>query len=123
LTPGALPTSTPRIARDANRDTNSSNDRRPGVSRNSFYGPDYASTDMRLTRRIYLHDRVTVDALVESFNVFNHPNKTVSSTDNSFQNAAGDFVQTDTTVSSKVYPAQFVVRSGFLEPTNAYAPR
>ncbi|MBI2679318.1 MAG: TonB-dependent receptor [Candidatus Koribacter versatilis] len=112
-----------RIVGDANRDTNSSNDRLPGVSRNSFYGPDYASADLRLTRRIFLHDRITVDALVESFNVLNHPNKRVEIGDNAFQNAAGDFIQGDTTVSNKVYPAQYVLRSGFLEPRNAYASR
>src|SRR5204863_9871241 len=95
----------------------------PGVSRNSFYGPDYASTDLRLTRRLFLHDRVTLDALVESFNLFNHPNRSVQMRDNAFQNAAGDFVQLDTKVGGTTYPAQYVVHAGFLEPTNAYAAR
>ena len=39
---------------DANQDGNSHNDRFPERGRNSFLGPDYATTDMRLTRRLYL---------------------------------------------------------------------
>jgi hypothetical protein len=112
-----------RILGDANRDTNSANDRLPGAGRNSAYGPNYVSTDMRLTRRLFLRDRLTVDALLESFNVFNHANKRVDVTDNGFNNVAADFVQGDTTISSTTYPAQFVVRSGFLEPTSAFAAR
>jgi acyl dehydratase len=113
-----------RIVGDANRDTNSSNDRLPGVSRNSFIGPDYASTDMRLTRRVFVHDRVTVDFLAESFNVLNHPNKRVTITPDAFQNAAGQFVQGKTVIpGSNPYPARYETTAGFLEPTNAYSPR
>jgi hypothetical protein len=112
-----------RIVGDANRDTNSSNDRLPGLPRNAFYGPDYATADVRVTRRLYVRDRLTVDALVESFNVFNRPNYRVSITDNDFQNAAGRFVPMDYTVGLKRYPGQYQLRSGFLDPTNAYASR
>ena len=35
---------------DANRDANTTNDRLPGVRRNSFLGPDYFSGDARITR-------------------------------------------------------------------------
>ena len=38
------------VTGDANQDGNNSNDRIPGVSRNSLVGPDYASTDLRITR-------------------------------------------------------------------------
>ncbi len=39
---------------DANRDGNDYNDRLPGYRRNSFTGPNYATTDLRLTRRSIL---------------------------------------------------------------------
>ena len=42
------------VTGDANQDGNNSNDRLPGVSRNSLLGPDYATTDLRLTRRSML---------------------------------------------------------------------
>ena len=35
-----------------------SNDRLPGEARDSLLGPDYATTDLRLTRRIYAGDGV-----------------------------------------------------------------
>lgn len=41
------------VAGNANQDGNYENDRLPGVRRNSFIGPDYTSTDMRLSRRLY----------------------------------------------------------------------
>ncbi|HTK94748.1 MAG TPA: TonB-dependent receptor [Terriglobales bacterium] len=112
-----------RIVGDPNRDTNGSNDRLPGLPRNAFYGPDYASTDLRLTRRLYVRDRLTVDALVESFNVFNRANKRMNISDNDFQNAAGDFVVGDVPIGRDTYPASYQLKAGFLEPTNAYAPR
>ena len=42
---------------DANQDDNSSNDRLPAARRNSFLGPDYTSSDMRISRRIYVRKR------------------------------------------------------------------
>ncbi len=39
---------------DANQDDNRSNDRLPAARRNSFVGPDYTSSDMRISRRIYV---------------------------------------------------------------------
>jgi hypothetical protein len=115
-----------RVLGDANADGNSENDRLPGVSRNSYTGPNYASTDIRLSRTIRTGDRFTWELLAESFNLLNRDNKRVdvtSSTDNGFQNSAAQFVQTTTKVNNKVYPAQFRTISSFLKPTSAYAPR
>ena len=42
------------VGGDPNQDGNDDNDRLPGVSRNSYLGPDYTSTDLRLTRRLYV---------------------------------------------------------------------
>ena len=41
-------------AGDPNQDGNALNDRLSGVSRNGFTGPDYASTDLRLVRKIHV---------------------------------------------------------------------
>ena len=46
----------------------------PGVSRSSLPGPDYATTDMRLTRRFYAGDRVKLELTAESFNLLNRDN-------------------------------------------------
>ena len=108
---------------DSNRDGNDANDRLPGVSRNSSLGPDYATTDLRLTRRLKATERWSLSMLVESFNVFNRENKRVDVTDDGFQSSAANFVLQDTIVDNHRYPAQFRVNNGFLQPNNAYASR
>ena len=46
-----------KVFGDPNQDGNTSNDRLPGYGRNAFLGPDYATTDLRITRRLYCaHD-------------------------------------------------------------------
>ena len=108
---------------DANRDGNDGNDRLPGVSRNSATGPDYATTDMRLSRLIKGTERWKVHVLVEAFNILNRDNQRVDVTDDGFLSSAADFVATDTLVSNHRYPAQFRLSGGFLRPNNAYAAR
>jgi hypothetical protein len=61
---------------DANQDDNTNNDRLPGVSRDSLVGPDYATVDLRLTRRIQIGDRVKLEFTAESFNLLNRDNQT-----------------------------------------------
>ena len=72
------------ITGDANQDGNSSNDRLPGVGRNSLVGPGYATTDLRLTRRLYAGDRMKLDLMVDSFNLFNRDNQRVQTTQDGF---------------------------------------
>jgi hypothetical protein len=112
-----------RVLGDANADGNSENDRLPGVSRNSYTGPGYATTDLRISRVVSTIGKLRVELLAESFNFLNRDNKRVSITDNGFQNVAGSFVQQDSVTGGKRYPAQFRVSGGFLTPTSAYAPR
>jgi hypothetical protein len=112
-----------RIAGDANGDDNSSNDRLPGVRRNSFLGPDYATTDVRVTRRLLARDRLKLDLIVESFNLLNRDNQRVQITDNGFQNSAGNFVQYDNSIGINTFPAQYRTTTNFLHPTDAYAAR
>ncbi len=111
------------IAGDPNSDGNIYNDRLPGYTRNAFIGPDYFSTDMRITRMIKCGERVTWNVSAESFNVFNRTNARVQISDDGFYNSAGQFVAYTTTAQGKVYPGMFMVNSGFLTPTSAYAPR
>jgi Carboxypeptidase regulatory-like domain/TonB dependent receptor-like, beta-barrel len=61
------------LGSDRNFDTNN-NDRPAGVDRNTGRGFDYASLDMRLSRRIRLNERVSFDLLAEGFNLFNRAN-------------------------------------------------
>jgi hypothetical protein len=111
------------IAGDANQDGNTYNDRLPGYSRNAFIGPDYFTTDLRLTRTLKLNDRIRLEMLAESFNLFNRTNSRVNISDDGFYNSAGQFVAYSTKVKGKQYPGQFQLNSKFLTPTNAYAPR
>lgn len=111
------------MAGDPNADGNIYNDRLPGYIRNAFVGPNYFSTDMRLTRSIRCGERVVWNLMAESFNLFNRTNSRVQISDDGFYNSSGQFVAYSTTVGHKVYPGQFLVNSKFLTPTNAYAPR
>jgi len=111
------------VTGDANQDGNNTNDRLPGVSRNSLLGPDYATTDMRLTRRLYAGDRVKLELMVESFNLLNRNNQRVQITQDGFQSNSTQFVQTDKAIGINIFPAQYRVPSSFLRATDAYAPR
>ena len=111
------------MAGDPNGDSNIYNDRLPGYSRNAFIGPDYFTTDMRVTRNVRCGEHFTLNLVGESFNLFNRTNSRVQIADDGYYNSAGQFVAYSTTVSGKIYPGQFLVNSKFLTPTNAYAPR
>lgn len=111
------------IAGDPNGDGDIYNDRLPGYTRNAFMGPDYFSTDMRLTRTIRCGEHVVWNLIAESFNVFNRTNSRDEISDDGFYNSAGEFVEYSTTVKGKLYPGEFLMNSQFLTPTNSYAPR
>jgi Carboxypeptidase regulatory-like domain/TonB dependent receptor len=61
------------LGSDRNFDTNL-NDRPVGVGRNAGRGFDFASLDLRVSRRFQLTERVDVQLLAEGFNVLNRPN-------------------------------------------------
>jgi hypothetical protein len=61
------------LGSDRNFDTNN-NDRPLGVGRNTGRGFDYASLDLRLSRRFRLTERVDLQLLAEGFNVLNRSN-------------------------------------------------
>ncbi|MBS1851681.1 MAG: TonB-dependent receptor [Acidobacteria bacterium] len=112
-----------RMVGDANQDGNSSNDRLPGVGRNSFLGPDYATTDLRISRILYSRDRFRVEFLVEAFNLANRANLRIPASDNGFQSSAGQFELLDKHIGINYFPAYVQKNSDFLKPTDAYAPR
>ena len=86
-------------------------------------GPDYATTDLRLTRRLYAGDRMKLELMAESFNLLNRDNQRVQITQDGFQSNSAQFVQTIRLLESISFPAQYRVPSTFLRATDAYAPR
>jgi hypothetical protein len=111
------------VAGDPNQDGNDGNDRLPGVSRNSFLGPDYSTTDLRLTRRVHAGPRLKIELIAESFNLLNRNNKRVQISDDGFLNSAGQFVQMDKKLGISYFPAYYRRPQQFLAATDAYAPR
>jgi len=70
------------VTSDLNNDGNNSNDRTPGLGRNTFRMPLNVSFDPRLTWNVPLTERVRLQFLSEAFNVLNHRNiATVSTTE------------------------------------------
>ena len=61
------------LGSDRNFDTNN-NDRPVGVGRNTGRGFDFASFDLRLSRRFRISDRFSLDLLAEGFNLLNRAN-------------------------------------------------
>ncbi|MGE0405067.1 MAG: TonB-dependent receptor [Candidatus Korobacteraceae bacterium] len=112
-----------RVVGDPNGDANSGNDRLPGYRRNSFTGPDYATTSLRLKRRFLLRERVRLELLAESFNLFNRVNQRVDLSDDGFLSSAATFVSQQRTAGGRRYPAHYRRNGNFLSPSNAYAPR
>jgi hypothetical protein len=86
-----------RVSGDPNQDDNSTNDRLPGYTRNAFQGPDYATTDLRITRRLRLK-RLKLSA--ERLSLMRAPrdNQRVTITDDGFQNMAGQFTKLSKTL-------------------------
>lgn len=81
------------VSGDANQDGNSENDRLPGARRNSFLGPDYASTDLRITRVLIARERFKLEFVAESFNLLNRNNKRVAITDQGLQSDTVQFLE------------------------------
>jgi hypothetical protein len=54
------------------------NDRLPGTSRNSYFGPDFLQIDTRLERRIKFHERYNLELIGEAENLLNRLNANCS---------------------------------------------
>ena len=44
------------------------------IERNALWGPGLINTDMNLTKKFMLPHRITMEMLVQAYNLFNHPN-------------------------------------------------
>jgi len=111
------------VAGDPNQDGNDLNDRLPGYSRNAFTGPDYATADLRLTRKIHLTERYKLDFSGDAFNLFNRDNQRVQITSNGLVANASTFVQSSVTTGVATYPGYYSLPNNFMKPNAAYAPR
>lgn len=111
------------VSGDPNQDGNDLNDRLPGYSRNAFTGPDYATADLRLTRRIKVTEHYNLNFIAESFNLFNRDNQRVTITSNGLTANATTFVQSSTTVGLRNFPGYYQMPGNFMKPNAAYAPR
>jgi hypothetical protein len=111
------------VTGDANQDGNNANDRLPGVRRNSFTGPDYATTDVRIARRIYAGDRLNMELVGESFNLLNRDNRRVLITEDGFQSNSASFAHRTKHIGINYFPAQYRVPNNVLHATSSYAPQ
>lgn len=111
------------VSGDPNQDGNDLNDRLPGYSRNGFTGPDYATADLRLTRKIRLTERYKLNFSADMFNLFNRDNQRVAITSNGLVSSASTFVQSSVTSAVVTYPGYYELPNNFMKPNAAYAPR
>jgi len=111
------------VSGDPNQDGNDLNDRLPGYSRNAFTGPDYATTDLRLTRTLRFGERYKLNLIAESFNLLNRDNQRVAITSNGMVASATTFVQNSVTANIAPYPGYYQLPNNFMKPNAAYAPR
>jgi len=112
-----------KVGGDPNQDGNTSNDRLPGAGRNAFFGPDYATTDLRLTRRLYAGDRFKLEFIAEAFNLLNRDNRRVQSSDDGYQTSGGQFVLAGKRIGINNFPAYFQRPASLSRATDAYAAR
>jgi hypothetical protein len=111
------------VTGDPNQDGNDLNDRLPGYVRNAFTGPDYSTTDLRITRVLRFRERYKLNLMAESFNLFNRDNQRVAITSNGMISSAGSFVQSSVTTNLAPYPGYYKLPNNFMKPNAAYAPR
>ena len=111
------------VSGDPNQDGNTSNDRLSGYGRNAFIGPDYASLDMRVGRKIDLGGRYHLELTAESFNLFNRDNQRYGVNDNGYYDSAGQFVKYTQYVGGVPYPAYYQQPTSLMKPTSSFAPR
>src|SRR5579863_5910495 len=111
------------VAGDPNQDDNDSNDRLPGIRRNSFLGPNYASTDLRVSRRLYVGNRLKIDLVVESFNLLNRDNKLVTITEDGLTSNSAYFVKISNQIGINYFPGHFQVPTNPVQALNSFPPR
>jgi hypothetical protein len=78
---------------------------------------------VRVTRRLYVKERLKADLIVESFNLLNHDNKLVEITENGLQTESAYFVKMDTELGMNYYPGHYQIPTSPFQATNSYPPR
>ncbi len=109
------------VSGDPNQDGNTGNDRLSKYGRNAFIGPDYATMDLRMARKMDLGERCHLELTAESFNLFNRDNKRDDLSDSGYYNSSGQFVKY--TKPGTYYPAYYQQPASLMKPMNAFAPR
>jgi hypothetical protein len=123
MTYGSGRPATAAVSGDPNQDGNTSNDRLSGYGRNAFIGPDYASMDLRLARKMNLGGRYRLELTGESFNLLNRDNQRYVLSDNGFYNSAGQFIKFTQAAGGTYYPAYYQQPTSLMKPTSSFAPR
>jgi len=111
------------VTGDPNQDGNTGNDRLAGYGRNAFRGPDYATMDLRLVRKIKLRGHYRLELGGDSYNLFNRDNQRYTISDSGFYNSAGQFVKYTQYAGETYYPAYYQRPTSLMKATSAYAPR
>ncbi len=111
------------VAGDPNQDGNGTNDRLPGAARDSLLGPDYATADVRLTRRLHVHDRLKLDLIGESFNLLNRDNKLVQITEDGLDSNTAYFVKMSNQLGINYFPGHYQIPASPVRILNSYPPR
>ena len=111
------------VSGDPNQDGNTSNDRLSGYGRNAFIGPDYATMDLRIARKMDIGSRYHFELTAESFNLFNRDNQRYGVNDNGYYNAAGQFIKYFQHAGGAYYPAYYQQPMSLMKPTASFAPR
>ena len=112
-----------KVTGDPNQDGNSLNDRLPGRGRNSLVGPAYSTTDARFSRNFHISNKIGLEFLAETFNLFNHTNKRLAISEDGFQTRAAQFVPFSQRSGTTYYPGQYRRATSFTSATSTYAPR
>jgi hypothetical protein len=113
----------PTVIGDANQDGNTNKDRIPAARRNSFVGPDYTTTDMRIGRTMYRHNKVKLDFTAESFNLLNRLNRRFQLTDDGVLSNVAQFNYGTKHIGINRFPAYYQGPTNLARATSAYAPR
>jgi hypothetical protein len=112
-----------RASGDPNQDGNTSNDRLSKYRRNALLGPDYATMDLTVARKMNLGGRYRLELTGESLHLFNRDNQRDGVTDNGYYNSAGTLVKYSQSAGGAFYPAYYQQPTSFLRPTSSFAPR
>jgi hypothetical protein len=78
---------------------------------------------VRLTRRLYLHDRLKVDLIIESFNLLNRDNKLVQISEDGLQSDTTYFVKISNQLGINYFPGHYQIPANPFTIANSYPPR